>query len=225
MLFSGGILLVLFQRKAFMGNDLFILVPIVVYLPIAMMSHLNIGLRHILPIYPFVLLVAGKTVAHLWTSRHKILHIVLGALCLFQIEETAFVYPHYVAFFNQSVGGPRNGYKWLADSNIDWGQDLKPLKKWMDNNRIQFINLSYFGHADPAYYGINCAYLPPTPFFAEGRDTAPRLPGYVAISVQNLLGLSMDPPRSDLYRKLLESEPVAVIGYSIRVYWVERPWW
>jgi len=42
---------------------------------------------------------------------------------------TALVYPHYLAFFNQSIGGPHNGYKWLADSNIDWGQDLKLLKK------------------------------------------------------------------------------------------------
>ena len=225
LLFFGGILLALFQRKVLMDNDLFMLLPIAVYFPIAMVSHLNIGLRHILPIYPFVLLIAGKAVARLWMSRQKMLHIVLGALCLFQAEEVAFVYPHYLAFFNQFIGGPRNGYKYLSDSNLDWGQDLKLLKRWMDKNGVQSVNLSYFGHADPVYYGINCAYLPPTPFFAKGRDSAPRFPGYVAVSVQNLIGVALDPPHRDFYEKLLGSEPVAVIGYSIRVYWVERPWW
>jgi len=225
LLFLGGLVLAVGRREELADNDAFILVPLVVYLTFAMTSHFNIGLRHILPIYPFVLLIAGKMVARLWVNRRKILYAALGALCLFQIEETALVYPHYLAFFNQFVGGPRNGYKWLADSNIDWGQDLKLLKKWMDQHDVKAINLSYFGHADPAYYGIHCFYLPPVPFFAKGRDAGPGLPGYVAVSVQNLLGLAMDPPRPDLYKKLLESEPVAVIGYSIRVYRLERPWW
>ena len=225
VLLFGGTLLALFKRKVFMGDDSFMLAPVVVYLLIAMTSHLNIGLRHILPIYPFVLLIAGRAVAWLWENQQKMLRAWLLALCLFQIDETAFVYPHYLAFFNQFIGGPRNGYKWLADSNIDWGQDLKPLKKWMDHHDIKAVNLSYFGHADPAYYGIKCSYPPPVPFFAEGRDDGLRLPGYVAVSVQNLRGLSVDPPRPDLYKKLLESEPVAVIGYSIHVYWVDRPWW
>jgi hypothetical protein len=226
LLFFGGLALMITRRGALAENNVFFLVPVATFMLIAMTAvHLNIGLRHILPIYPFVLLIAGRAVTWLWESQRKLLRAGLFALCLFQIEENVLVYPHYLAFFNKCIGGPQNGYKYLADSNLDWGQDLKPLKKWMDEHDIKAINLSYFGHADPAYYGIKCFYLPPVPFFATGRDDGPRLPGYVAVSVQNLLGLSMYPPRPDLYKKLLESEPVAVIGYSIRVYWVERPWW
>jgi hypothetical protein len=224
LLFGSGLVLVGVRREGFWARDIFLLVPPMLYGVAAMTQNLNIGLRHILPIYPFVLLLAGRAVQELWLQRRRALHVMLGALCLLQVDEVAFVYPHFLSFFNQFIGGPRNGYKYLADSNIDWGQDLKGLKKWMDNNGVRAINLSYFGIADPAYYGINCSYLYPSPFFAEGRDTHLRLPGYVAVSVQNLLGLSTNPPRPDLYKKLLESEPVAVIGYSIRIYWVEKPW-
>jgi hypothetical protein len=225
ILFFGGVLLARVRHEALIDNDAFILVPLLVYLAFAMTSHLNIGLRHILPIYPFVLLIAGKAVAQLWMSRRKTLHVVLGALCLFQVEEVGFVCPHYLAFFNQFIGGPRNGYRYVADSNLDWGQDLKLLMKWMNKNGIQSINLGYFGSADPGYYGINCRYLPGSPFFVKKPAEPPQLPGYVAVSVQRLHGIGLEPPGTDFYRKLLESEPVAVIGYSIRVYWVERPWW
>ena len=195
LLFFGGLALMM-RRNGPGQNAVFLLVPVAGYLCVAMMTvNLNIGVRHILPIYPFVLLIAGKAVAGLWQSRRKILRAALLLLCLFQAEETAFVYPHYLAFFNQLVGGPQNGYRYLADSNLDWGQDLKLLKQWMDKNGVQTINLSYFGHADPAYYGIHGFYLVPIPPFAEGRERGPRLPGYVAVSVQNLLGLSFLPVR------------------------------
>jgi len=226
LLFFGGLMLMIARRDAWTETDVFLLVPVVVYVLIAMMArNLNIGVRHILPIYPFVLLIAGGAVAWLWESGRKTLRAGLLALCLFQVEETAFAYPNYIAFFNQFVGGPQNGYKYLADSNLDWGQDLKPLKKWMDKNGVSFVNLGYFGSADPVYYGIHCSYLPPRTIFFEGRDDRLQLPGYVAVSVQYLLGVSEHLPNTSPYKKLLDSEPVAVIGQSIRVYWVERPWW
>jgi hypothetical protein len=226
LLFFGGLTLIVTRWDARTDNDAFLLVPVAVYMLIAMATvNLNIGVRHILPVYPFVLLIAGKAVAWLWGSHGKLLRGGLLALCLFQAQETAFAYPNYIAFFNQFVGGPSNGYKYLADSNLDWGQDLKPLKKWMDNNGVSFVNLGYFGSADPVYYGIHCSYLPPRASFSEGRDDRLQLPGYVAVSVQYLLGVSEHLPNPSPYKKLLDSEPVAVIGQSIRVYWVDRSWW
>ena len=84
--------------------------------------------------------------------------IVAGVLVL-GIAEYAAAYPNTLAFFNAFAGGGRNGFRYLADSNVDWGQDLKPLKKWMDANGVQHINLAYFGTAVPKYYGIDCTYL------------------------------------------------------------------
>jgi hypothetical protein len=225
LLFIAGVILCATQRGALVGYGQFALAPIALYVGVAMTAKLNIGLRHILPVYPFVLLLAGKAVAELLQSRHVGLRISLAVLGSFALFEFGRIYPHYLAFFNQFTGGPRNGHEYLVDSNLDWGQDLKGLKRWMDKNNVQHINLSYFGTADPAYYGIDCTHLPGAPFFAEHAVTEPRLPGYVAVSVTNLRGVYFDETRRALYEPLLGMEPVARIGYSIHVYRIDRPWW
>ena len=45
------------------------------------------------------------------------------------------VYPHFTAFFNRAAGGPANGPRYLLDSNLDWGQDVKKLKAWLAESR------------------------------------------------------------------------------------------
>jgi hypothetical protein len=209
-----------------MGRDLlFVIGPIIIYFGTAMAGHLNIGLRHVLPIYPFVLLIAGKAVVALWNAKSQLLRGLLGALCVFAVVESAAIYPDYLAFFNQFVGGPRNGQKYLVESNLDWGQDLKGLKLWMDQNNVQHINLSYFGTADPAYYKIDCTHLVGAPFYAEQSARMPELPGFVAVSATNLRGVYLTDRWRKFYWPLLEMKPVAMIGYSIYVYQVQRPWW
>jgi hypothetical protein len=225
ILFLAGICLGVVRRRHFLSDDLYLLIPIAGFFVPATMAKLNIGLRHILPIYPFLLLVAGKTVVALWNANSRSLRVLLGALGLFAVVECASIYPSYLAFFNQFIGGPRNGHKYLVDSNLDWGQDLKGLKRWMAQNNVQHINLSYFGTADPAYYKINCTHLPGAPFYAEQSAKMPVLPGFVAVSATNLRGVYFEESWRNFYWPLLEMKPVAVIGYSIYVYQVERPWW
>ena len=198
-------------------DRLFALVPIAVFLGIAMSANINIGLRHILTIYPFVLLVAANAIAH-WRWALRIAPFVAAA-------ELALIYPHCIAAFNIAVGGPAHGDEYLVDSNLDWGQDLKRLKHWMDRNGVSEINLSYFGTADPAYYGIRCTYLTGGPFYAEPQVSAPQLPGYVAVSLTNLRGVYFNEETRHYYERLLERKPVARIGHSIHIYWTERPWW
>jgi hypothetical protein len=224
-LFLAGVCLCAIGRDHFLRDDLYALVPIAGFLAATMAANLNIGLRHILPIYPFVLLIAGKSVAVLWNAKSPLFRALLGALCLFAVVESAAIYPDYLAFFNQLIGGPRNGNKYLVDSNLDWGQDLKGLKRWMTRNNVQHINLSYFGTADPAYYKINYTPLPGAPFYAEQSAKMPVLPGLVAVSATNLRGVYFADSWRDFYSPLLKMKPVAVIGYSIYVYQVERPWW
>lgn len=225
VLFLAGVALCAVRWRTLTQNELFVLLPVAAYLAAAMAAKLNIGLRHILPVFPFVLLLAGKAVAECLANKRPVLMFLIGALCLAQLAEFARVYPHYLAFFNQFVGGPRNGNKYLVDSNLDWGQDLKPLKAWMDKNNVARINLSYFGTADPAYYGINATHLPGAPFFDTQFVNRPQLPGYVAVSVTNLRGVYLDETGRAFYRSLLEREPDAVIGYSIHVYRVDHDWW
>jgi hypothetical protein len=225
LLLTGGLVLCAKRWKTFPQDEAFLLVPIVFYLGPAMTAKLNIGLRHILPIYPFVLLLAALCISELLSSRQKGGCAVLIGLSLVWLLEFGRVCPHYLAFFNQFVGGPGHGYEYLADSNLDWGQDLKPLKKWMDKQNVQHINLAYFGTAEPAYYGIQCTDLPGSEFFAEKLIHLPQLPGFVAVSATILDGVYLTEAGRGFYKPLRERPPEAVIGYSIFVYWVDRPWW
>ncbi len=222
LLFFCGLILLAKTRTRWKCEGTFFLLPLAIFLGIAMTMHLNIGLRHVLPIYPFVLLISGITLNEIrlkWRTMVLLIPVALATI------ELSLVYPHCLAFFNQLVGGPKNGDLVLLDSNLDWGQDLKPLKAWMDAHHVERINLGYFGAADPAYYGIRNTPLIGSPKFLDAQVTWPRLPGYVAVSVQNLHGLTQYQTKRNFYEPLLDREPVANIGYSIHIYWVETNWW
>ena len=217
------------RRGRFLSLDgeAFLVVPIVLFVGVAMSSTLNIGLRHILPIYPFVIVLAVVAARALADGKAKHGPAICAVLLAAGALEFASVYPNNLAFFNRAVGGPSNGFRYLADSNIDWGQDLKPLKGWMDRNQVAHINLAYFGVADPAYYGIDCTYLGGTtiPGVTPAMMRPPKLPGYVAVSVTLLNGVPFAERDRDFYKPLRDRPPAADIGGSIRVYWVEKAWW
>ncbi|HXN06001.1 MAG TPA: hypothetical protein VN944_02930, partial [Nitrospiria bacterium] len=126
-------------------------------------SHLNIGLRHMMPIYPVLFVLAGAKV--FWMlAKKSILKIALSALLVGVIAESLSVWPNYLAFFNQFVGRSRNGYRYLVDSSLDWGQELPGLHKWLEKNVPATshtpVYLSYFGTGTPEFYGINALLLP-----------------------------------------------------------------
>jgi 4-amino-4-deoxy-L-arabinose transferase-like glycosyltransferase len=211
------------HRTGLPGNaGWFVVLPATVYFILAMSSHLNIGVRHVLPVYPFVFLLAGAGVAFLMRGR---LRLVLAGLGVLLLVEFAVVYPDYLAAFNVAVGGPAKGHNYFAASNIDWGQDLKGLQRWMKANDVDEINLAYHGMADPEYYGMRCTYLPGSPSFTRDRLANPKLPGWVALSVTNLHGVYFPERARAAYKPLLERVPDAVIGHSIHVYRVDEPWW
>ena len=132
------------------------------------------------------------------------------------------IWPDYLAYFNELAGGADNGYRYLVDSNLDWGQDLKGLKRFMDDRGIDRIYLSYFGTDSPARYGIQYDWLPS--YELENPDPSKtaidlKRQRYLAISVTNLQGVYMEP--NTMYRWLDRYTPVAKIGYSIFVYYLE----
>jgi len=223
VLLAGGVLVYARRRRHLgLSNELFVVAPIAIYLAVAMTSSINVGLRHILPIYPFVLLMAAAGAGALLTARRRVGAIALVAMTAFWAVMFAAVYPHTLTFFNEFVGGPRNGSRYLSDSNLDWGQHLKSLKKWMDETGVSHVNLAYFGTADPAYYGIECTHLPGAPTFALPEVKKPRLPGYVAISATVESGVYLDPRWRLFYRSFRDRTPVADVGNALRVYWVDR---
>lgn len=209
----------LWQKKRALMDVAFVLVPMLLFLIALTQANMNVGVRHMLPVYPFVILLAGGA-AH-WavrTGRAWIPFLILTVAAV----ELATVAPHYRAFFNLLAGGPSNGHRILVDSNADWGQDIKLLKQWMTGRGLDRINLGYWGETDPGYYGIDFVPLPTTIWHGDYPVTAPSLPGYVAVSVNLLHDPAFGQIRS-YYADLLHRKPVALIGYSIRVYWIEQP--
>jgi Flp pilus assembly protein TadD len=206
-------------------NEAFLVVPVTIYLVVSALNAFHVGVRHLLPIYPFLLLIGATGTMVL--VRRRAGRVVLGGLMAFWVAVFADVYPHTLTFFNRFVGGPGNGYKYLTDSNIDWGQGLKSLKKWMDRESVPHLGLAYFGTADPAYYGIEYTQLPAA---APGLNlpsiarpwAQPRLPGYVAVGATVLTGVYLDPEWQLFYGGLRRTRPVAVIGNSIFVYRLDR---
>jgi cytochrome c-type biogenesis protein CcmH/NrfG len=223
LLFIVGLVVYVKRRRELqVANELFVLVPVIVYLGVAMSSGINLGLRHILPIYPFVLLIAVAGAKELMTARRPLGRVAFTAVAVFWLVRFADHYPRTLTYFNLFVGGSNNGYKYLVDSNLDWGQHLKLLKRWMDENGVSHVNLAYFGTADPMYYGINCTHLPGAPTFALPLIEKPKLPGYVAISATVLSGVYLPPQWRLFYRGFQAMAPVAQVGHSILVYRVDH---
>ncbi|MFQ5806555.1 MAG: glycosyltransferase family 39 protein [Phycisphaerae bacterium] len=123
-------------RKQTRESLLFVLLPVVVFLGVAMAASLNIGLRHVLTIYPFLFMLAGKGAESLWRrSWRGGALIVLGAGYLGQ---AAMIAPHHLSYFNLLAGGPRNGHKLLIGSNYDAGQNDHFLRRYIEERGIAY---------------------------------------------------------------------------------------
>jgi len=158
---------------------------VLVYGLFSLTSHLNIGHRHLLPIYPAVFVVCGACAYFL--HARLTMTIFAGTMLCWQIGESALLRPDYLAYFNQIAGGPKNGYKHLVDSSLDWGQDLPALRLWLSQHSDDLgtgpLYLAYFGTALPQRYGIEARLLP----FDRSAPKLARLePGTYCISATTL---------------------------------------
>ncbi len=126
---------------------------VVIYWAYSIQSSLNIGVRHLLPTLPFIYILSTGAVKS-WFSSHKTAgkSAFISVLLVWFIAETAIVSPHFLSYFNELGGGTKNGYALVTDSNYDWGQDLKFLKKFVDEENINKIAVDYFGGGSPKYY-------------------------------------------------------------------------
>jgi hypothetical protein len=193
-------------------------IPAIVYLGAAMAGSVNLGVRHLLPIYPFVFLIAGTTFSRLYPRDRRIIRLMGVILGIGLAVETLAAYPNYIPFFNAACGGARGGLHLLSDSNIDWGQDLPLLADWQQQHSNQQLYLCYFGTVPPSYYGIRYVNLPGS--FAPDTPGSDRAAhgelsrGVIAISATHLQGTYL----RGIYRPLLDQKPIAVLGGSIYLF-------
>ena len=193
--------------------------PAFAYFIPALFSKTQIGYRHILPVYPFLVLWAAHGGTWLW-RRARPWRAAAAAMAVWLIIGVLRVSPYQLAYFNELAGGPAGGYRFLADSNLDWGQDLKALAAELRRLGNPPVLLAYFGVGDPSYYGIH--YLPMgvvTNVDSSRRrgDTPLDYPWrYVAVSETNLQGVYYVDKKA--FSWLKDLKPIARPGWSIFLY-------
>ncbi len=190
--------LILSIRKKLSINDYFLILPFFIYFIIASGSNLQVGIRHLLPIYPLCFMISARSIEFF---KYKLLKIVIIVSCVWLILSTLMTWPNFLSYFNEIAGGPDNGWRYLRDSNIDWGQDLPLLKEYMDKNDIKEIKLAYFGEGMPEQYAIKHKGI-----FGKEKQ-APEYDIY-AVSVNSL----------DSIEWTKQYKPIAKAGYSIFIY-------
>ena len=174
------------------------IVPVAL-LAVTLTSSINIGVRHVLPLYPFLAICAAHAVVGTWRGWRR---VATGILLLWHFGTTVIAYPDYLAWFNE-VAGP-HPEQIALDSNLDWGQDLHRLEDFVREKKIDRIHIAYFGSADLRKTPLPAHHLP------EGQCAT----GWVAIS-EHLL-------QFDGYKWLKSMKPEGRAGKSIRVYFVDN---
>lgn len=220
-LFAIAIFAIAIGRFRAWREILFLTVPAGFYLFIAMISRMNIGVRHILCLYAFFAVLIGGA-AWALIERKRAWVYVVAVLLVYQAVTAVRMYPAYMAYANEFWGGPTQTWKLLSDSNVDWAQQLKATKRYIDEHHVQDCWIIYFAHpvVDMRYYGIPCRPLPTmdSAWIAEDVDAPPAIDGTLFVSAGDLSGFEFGPAELNPYESLKQMRPVASIDYGIYVY-------
>lgn len=204
----------------------YVLIPWIVYLAVAMLSGMNIGARHVLPLYALAAILSGAGVAALSAKSHA-WKWVCGVLVVAHIVSAVAVFPHDMAYANEAWGGPKNLHNLLSDANVDWAQQLISVKKWQDLHPNEECWFAYFAYpeVDTATYGIRCHHLPTTDTlwqgtYAQGGPdlTPPTITGTVLLSAGDLSGCEWESELRNPYRSFQSLKPDETIDYGVLVY-------
>jgi len=194
--------------------------PVLVFVAASFFSSLNIGHRHLLPIYPLLIV---------WVSRvarppFQILRTgALALLCVWYSGGTLLIHPHELAYFNEAVGGPNLGWKYLTDSNVDWGQETKRLAVYARAHDVHPLSATITARSTPAAYRH---YLPEAIRFWPPFRGVPQ--GYYAVGrTVRTVGPFVAHKRLDradanllleLLARLDRLTPIATIGYAVDLF-------
>ncbi len=190
----------LFRSKLDSISKYSLAIPIILLFIVTMPDKAQAGIRYFLPIYPLWIILAGAFAAWVCT-KGKIAQLIIATMLCWHVYAALNVYPDYLTYFNETVGGPTRGHLYLRDSNIDWGQDLMQLAQWVKQNEYKEIVVSYYGGAVPAKEGI------PVRDFSEEEYLMPQNRVY-AIGAHHI----------DSVQWYDQYEPVKIIGNTIYVY-------
>lgn len=213
--------LVLWRERHNWRDLLFLALPPAVFIAVAVVSRVNYGYRHMLPALPFLIILGSLSVLFLWRrpAARAILIIALGWTAF----NTLRTHPNHLAYFNELSRG--QGFRYLGDSNLDWGQDLNQLGQYARAYTATTgrpLYFSYAGIADPAHYGLEGTSI--IRQFQDGQMTfAPANPaaGRYALNVSDLQGTGLNLgllTEIDLFDWFRHQQPLDILGGSIFIY-------
>ncbi len=223
LLFLLPLAIILFLRRTSYSREvLFLAIPPAFYFIVAMCSSLNIGVRHVLPMFPFLMVLVAYAAWTLVRAHRRWIYVV-AALLLFHVVSSARAFPtSYIPYSNELWGGPSQTYKYLSDSNVDWGQQMLATKKYVDAHGITSCWFAYFPESGIRFrdYGIPCKTLPTpdTMWFGEQTDVPRVIEGTVFISASDLAGYELGSNVLNPYRSFQRLHPSAVIENGVFVF-------
>jgi dolichyl-phosphate-mannose-protein mannosyltransferase len=217
--------ILLARRRGLRSGDgwTLLVTPLVFLLSAAFLVNLNVGIRYLFPMLPFLCVASGalagrRGLRNLPPETARRWLTAGAALAALQGAETAWTAPWYVASFNLLGGGPGGGYRLVNDSNVDWGQGLIDLREILQRRGIGRVHLCYHGSTDPAIYGID--YIP----FRGGRLS--KESEWLAVSSYFFVGQAQrmmtpegfTPFMTADFSRLWNLKPAAVAGRSIYLF-------
>lgn len=187
-------------RGAFSRKTLQLTLPALAILGVAMSTDINIGIRHILPLYPMLAIIAAYGIAALWRER-----LFVVAMLAWLVIGTSLAHPDYLAWFNEAAGA--HPERIAVDSNLDWGQDVWRLRNFLREQKAPEVSVLYAGNAWLFAHGIHAP-----------RQLRPYTPqqGWIVVS-ETALALQ---GRNGEYRWLTDVYRYSRVGKSLRVYYV-----
>jgi hypothetical protein len=230
VLFVLGIVVTFISKEYLLcfKNEILLLTPIITILTlVSSQTGFSAHLRYILLIFPLAFVWLSRVASQALLRLYPKLVIAALVALFASVVSSLWVYPHSISYFNELAGGPAAGPSHLLDSNIDWGQDLLYLERWLEEHpQARPLGLAYYGMFDPQIVDSGFTVPPHAPFSPKGDldQTGPK-PGWYAVSV-NLLysyrlgGLQHIPdPRYVYFQRF---KPKARAGYSIYIYHLSK---
>jgi hypothetical protein len=214
------------QRREYL---LLLTPPVLIIALVSSQTGFNHHMRYVLPAFPFLYIFAARA----W-SMSKSWRKLTVLLLIWQATSVLWYAPHWLSYFNECSGGPREGHWWLVDSNIDWGQDVLALRDWQKGHPDVLLRAALFTSVDPVDLGLRFElpppYQPDKPEITDASGKRGPQPGWYAISACQLRGhhfwipggtdSGMQSEGHFTYFQLLE--PKETIGYSIYIYHVTK---
>ena len=213
--------LLLLLLTIFTGRDLwrekkreitFLIIPALSFFGVSLTSHLDLGIRYLLPVFPFLIVLVAAGVLRFARQRRSWAYLA-AALVAFHCISSLRAFPNYLAYSNEAWGGPQQTYRYLTDSNVDWGRGLIDVRDYLARHHITDCWLAYNATADPDYYDIPCKSLPDVVPHKRAAVVPRPVEGTLLISASDLSGFAFwGSPDMNPFAPLLHVKPAANLG-------------